>query len=401
MAGLTTNVGNQVVTIYPQQQLASTFGNSLLYGVLPNGGVSNVGFTVSGTSPSIVLTVTAGTTLYFVRQSYDPIDPSNQDTFLIKAILGPTGTGFPITSGSPNYSWGSDSKVYIIADIDYSTTTRFANIYGVNTLSGLNFTGVNNKVLLGTVLNGTTSDSANLHFSYEGQAGRDPLQRLYSVNDEFMLQFMGDGSGVYVSSGATFMGSTFLSPSQSLSYPSWTGTLYPSTGGLPYSSLIAPPAALTSYVADSNSGATINITGNEAMYNQVDFLRVKQSEVSHSTHIAWDSFLQPAYGFTPSSNPISGTQSALVNYLAQQYSTLINSSYVDPRVYNSVFNFPLKGDGITLMVMVRPRSLAPFNVIWPEYCIIYKNAGFNSATPAQVQERMKAPIYTGAQLGLT
>ncbi len=418
MTGLSTNIGNQVVSIYSQQELSSIYGNSILNGVL-TGGVADASISVLG-SAAVTVTIGQNTKLYFTRQATDPVT-GEVINIIGKVTIGAAAgfiTPFDTTSGTVTYgmsaaSWytnfQSESKLYVVADwiYDATATNKYATIgvYGSAALSSFNFQGVNNQVLIGVLLNNAaavaqyTVDSTILtsayHISYEGQTNRDTLPRLYNENNKFLIQQAGDGSGLYVSSGLNFVGDNFIDPAATLNTPEWNNTV--TYAGFNYTRKLSFAPAISTYIVNNSSGAQLDITGQESNFNQIDFLRVKHDEYTHTINVVWESFLKPTsplITFPP-------TQSQLLSYLSQQTTT---SSYTSPQIMNPVFDFPLEGLGQTLLVVVRPRGTSgTYNInttFWPEYMVVFKDLGLDMTTASIKSIRNKLPVYTSDDLGL-
>jgi hypothetical protein len=392
MGGTTVNNGQQQVSIYPAQYLSSVFGNEILYGIMKPGTGNYLGTTpqissVSYDGSSLYLTIAAGTTLLFQRQAQDPFNTTG--TFIGKIILTNNYT-YSISKATWDGLSGSP-RLHLIADWTYSTSDT-ATIYAAfslvsdSGLSGYAFSGNGNLVLIASLLNNVaanTAHNANLfHVSYEGQSNRDTFNRLYTKNEQYLVQFASDGSGLYVAQGSAFVGDNFLS-TETLS--NWSASpVYPGTAGNAYTTIINPPLGILNYITNYNTGAILNITGALSTYYQIDFLRVKSDEILHTSSIVWESFLQKKGSFTLST---SSTQQQIIDYLA------------------GVPNYPLNGIGYTILVLIRDRATLNTSTYtsncWPEATVIFKNAGATEIGAVNAHSRFKLPVWKASDLGLS
>jgi hypothetical protein len=407
-AGTNSPNGGQQVSIYSYQQLSSIYGNQLLYGTLQPG-IANASVSISYTNPNIVFTIAAGTQLYFQRSTSS--DPASQagvtDTFIVKVVLSLPATVNFATSAWTSGNFLTSTKLYLIADWAYGT--EYATFIVANDTSVLNYnflgnysTTQGNQVLIATFLNNIVAESYSatpgtaityFHTAYEGQARRDVLSKVNTKNDQFMVQFAGDGSGVYVSQGSNFIGDNFLSSETVIQAPAWdANTSHSGDAKFVYlgqlsTDKITPPSVYTTYINNLSTGSSLTISsGNYANYYQVDFLRAKFDELAHIQGFYWESFLQPINGFS-----ITGqTQQAILDYLATAPSA------------NSSQAYPLSGIGYTILVTVRLLSAVnTSNVIWPESTIIFRNTGLSEITGVNNHSRLKLPVWTAANLGLS
>ena len=397
--GSQSNNGNQQVSIYSQQQLSSIYGNQLLYGIL-QAGVANTSVTVAYSAPNLVFTIAAGTELFFQRStSVDPASQGTTNTFIVKVILGSNATCSILNTTWNGGSYVGSSKLYIIADWQYTAGYDYASFVIANdtTISSYNFVGNNsisngNQVLVAVILNNIVAEShapswgsvpSYFHISYEGQAGRDILTKVNNKNDQFLVQFAGDGSGIYVSQGNNFVGDTFLSP-EILTSTIWSSAAhYPTSTDAIYSNKITPPILNTTYMNNVTTGATITIaSGVYANYYQIDFLRCKYDEVSHVQNFYWESFVQPANGFSFVYG--STTQQNLIDYLS------------------AFSSFPIKGIGQTILATVRRLdAVNTANLLWPESTLFFKGSGLTETPGVNFHSRFKLPVWTASDLGLS
>ena len=407
--GASTNNGNQTVSIYPSQQLSSIYGNEIIYGIVQPG-VANASVSISTLSSNIVFTIAAGTQFYFQRSATDPVSGAITDTFIAKITLGSSATyNFSANTTWTAGNYSASTKLYLVADWQYLSTANYVafTIQNDSTIVNYNFTGTGNQVLVATILNNanaynTYNTNGNIlssaitlfHIAYEGQAKRDVLPRINSKNDQFMVQFAGDGSGVYVSQGSNFIGDNFLSSETVTQAPAWdTNTSHGGDAKFVYlgqlsTDKIAPPTIYTTYANNLSTGSSLTISsGNYGNYYQVDFLRNKFDELLHIQGFYWESFLQPAGSFTFVYG--STTQQNLIDYLASAVSTGTQA-------------YPLNGIGNTLLVSVRLLSAVnTSNLIWPESTIVFRNTGLSEVTGVNNHSRFKLPIWKASDLGLS
>jgi hypothetical protein len=404
-AGTATNLGNQQVSIYQTQQLASIYGNQLLYGVLQPG-VANAKVTITQSADTtLIFTIAAGTELFFQRStSSDPASQGTTDTYIVKVVLASNA----IINTLSKVSWTSgnyvgSSKLYIIADWDYAYSYASFTIANDISILSYSFTGnysttQGNQVLVATILNNVVAEShANplstaityFHISYEGQTGRDVLARVNNKNEQYLVEFVGDGSGVRISQGSNFVGENFTSP-ETLTSSFWSSPVYyPTSNDSPYSNVLAPTLC-TTYINNVTTGASITVSsGNYGNYYQVDFLRIKFDEISHTQVFVWESFLQPTNGFTFVLG--STTQQQLIDYL----STAPASAPGTPA-------YTLNGLGHTLLVSIRLLSAVnTANVLWPESTVIFKGNNLSENTGVTNHSRFKLPVWKASDLGLS
>jgi hypothetical protein len=424
MPATSTNKGNQQVSVFYQQSIVSSYANELLYGIA-NYGVANARVTITNSS-GILFTVKAGTTLYFKQQINDPnTDNSGQKiNQIIKIVLN---SDYAITAIAASDLWFADDTVsattgnlYIVASWEYNTTNAIyasINVYSDQTLpgglSGASFIGDTvSYVLIATINNhglakgasagittatylGYNGGAYNIgnginayHISYEGQIGRDVHSKMNTKNDEFMVHFAYDGSGVYVGQGNSFLGDNFVSTEAlySLSSTAPVGEL-----GKAYAPKIAPPAEVYTYITDYVTGATTTLASGFTNYYQIDFLRIKSDELTHTFGLSWETFIQPKGTFNLTFDPSGSTQTTqqeILNYLS-------TSNLGGPFPM-----FPLKGSGHTLMVSVRLLSnVIASNVIWPEGCVVFKSNEI-SELGVNAHSRFKLPVWQATDIGL-
>lgn len=448
MPGTTTNIGNQQVTIYPYQQLSSVFGNEVSYGVL-NPGVYSSGVTITDGGGSVIFTIAAGTTLVFQRSAADPLSSAVTDTIIGKVVLGaPAAVSVAkATLWTSSYS----TTLYLVADWTYSLSNptllyaSFSFSTDVNLQGNIrNLDGTSSHVLvIAAILNNNyyvtnfpsgnptnTNDMSKYHISNESQSNRDVFRREYIRNNQYRIDFDPNGRGVYVNAGHSFIGgnAVYTNPqfgnsgniySQtettlpfnlqgSFSGAFGAGHWYPLKNG---SGVILPPTGLINYYPITpqiingvtyglQSNIPINITGSESSYYQIDFLRIKMDDVSHTQVIGWESFLQPSGSLDFSTFSMTYTSAA---------------SLVTPNkmAYLNQFVFPLSGEGEVLLVAIRPRGGAyglytpgvpladgATNTLWPESCIFPREALIPQLGTSMTRKRFKIPVWNSSDLGV-
>ncbi len=388
--GSVSNAGNQIVSIYPTQELNSKLGNEILAGVIKEG-VANASISLSGVGGTLTVTIKKGTTLFFKRSVPDP-DTILPIDMVVKIILGQNlDITKPITTlQSPSFNAPLSSKAYIVADIDATyTTNKYAQflICSESQMSAFTFTGNTHQILVASLLNFTqfqsTGTATDIHVGYECQPNKDTLTKLYNKNENFTVFFSGSGTGVYISKGNTFSGNALISTATVTN----GYTAYTANPSFPFnsdvSSLITVPLAINNYYSPVYGNyIDVVVTGTTSLYYQIDFLRMKNNEVTHTLSAVWESFLQPMGTFT--SLNTKSTQE-IINYL-------------------SGFNFPLTGNGITLLASVRLRSDAiviSTHLMWPETCVNFIENNIIMEAPVNSHSRFKLPVYSASDLGLS
>ena len=365
-SGTSIDNGTQQVTIYPKQIISSIYGNETLYNVVQPGiENSTVDITTSGTG--LLFTISAGTTLFFLRKESDPLTPA-QDVYFIGKVSLTTAAVYETdiaTFVSAYGTLGDNDPLYLVADWDYSENTKFVDFR--LELTAPSYIGVESKLLIAKILNVKDAitgifNSSKMHVSYELQQNRNTLNKLYTTDNSFMVQFESDGGGVNVNSGNTFTGNSFI-------------------GNSTLSSVLVPPLGLITYLSNENTGSVITITGNESDYYQVDFLRAKYTEESpHSVEYVWESFLVPATNLFDT----VPTKQQIIEFLADQ------------RQFNIV------GNAYTIMVSIRERNSLNSSTItkniWPETCIIFNESSLDQSVNPVTHQRLKVPVYSASDL---
>lgn len=383
--------GTQQVSVFPYQTLSSVYGNEVLYGLFDPGVYSSSISLSDGSSNTIFrVSIAAGTTLMFKRQHLNPDDPTKTETILGKIVI--TNTNFIDMTKSDIWQtlgpYALATKLYVVADWRYGITTpneryvSFTLETDLSTIQALDGTS-SHKLIIATLSNhqwfvsgngnysSTNANLYNYHISYETQLNRDPLKRLVTRNDNFNLTFAHNGRSVVVNPGNTWIGSTLVS---------LTGT-----------QTLAPAVGLTTYKTSEVTNTSISIAGTESSYYQVDLLRVKVDENTFVTTYGWDSFLVTGTG----SGSTDGSSLSWANNGVSQQSLL---SYINQ------FKYPLSGEGLTLLIAVRPRADIPSvdgasNVLWPENCVIFKDKAIETTQTGRNHSRMKAPVWNSSDLG--
>jgi hypothetical protein len=461
MAGTSTNNGNQQVSIYPYQQLSSIYGNEISYGIL-NPGVYSSDVTITDNGSSVNFNILAGTTLVFQRTAADPLQSTITDTILGKIVLGSTAT---VTQAKATlWTLSNVSTLYLVADWTYSlssSTLQYAN-FSISTDANLassvrNADGTSSHVLIiAAILNNNyyvtnnpagspnTSDMTKYHISKESQSNRDVLKREYIRNNQYRIDFDPNGLGVYVNAGHSLVGNNVVFTNSSfggsggaysqpettlpfnlqgsfsgangeghwypakLNYP--TGLISPAAGLIYYYPLISQISAFNTYTNGyyTNYGMNnnpINITGSETNYYQIDFLRIRMDEVTHTQVIGWDSFLQPVGSFNFTT--FGGTSS-------YTYASSSELNIPNKMAYLNQYIFPMSGDGEILLIAIRPRGATygtqpvgvptgipgSSNTLWPESCIIPRDASIAQMGGAAVHKRLKLPVWNASDLGV-
>ena len=196
--GSSTNSGNQIVSIYPTQELNSKLGNEILAGVIQEG-VANASISWQVAVGNLSVTVKKGTTLFFKRSVSDP-DTAVAIDMVVKVILGQDlSIILPLsTLKSPSFNAPLSSKAYIVADIDATyTTNRYAQflLCSESQMSAFTFSGNTHQILVASLLNFTnfqsTESSTDIHVGYECQPNKDTLTKLYNKNENFTVFFSG------------------------------------------------------------------------------------------------------------------------------------------------------------------------------------------------------------------
>lgn len=380
--------GAQQVSIFPYQTLSSVYGNEVFYGLFDPGiYYSNISLSNGASNTILRVSINAGTTLMFMRQHVNPDDPTKTETVLGKIVI--TSPNFIDMLKSDIWlnvgTYAAATKLYIVADWHYNVTSSseryvsFTLETDLSSIQALDGTA-SHKIIVATLSNhqwfvsnysATNSNLYNYHIAYEYQSNRDPLKRLFAHNNNFNLTFASDGCSVIINPGNTWTGSTFLS----LTTPQ----------------TITPAVGLTNYVTSPVTNTTISIIGSESSYYQVDFLRAKTDENSGTVTYGWDSVL------------VTGTGTGSINGNSLGWSN--NSvSQQDLMNYIQQFRYYFKGEGLTLLVAVRPRANVPTvdgpgNVLWPENCVVFKDNSIEATQVAEGHARFKIPVWNSSDLG--
>jgi hypothetical protein len=248
---------------------------------------------------------------------------------------------------------------------------------------------------------------SHYHISYDFQPNKDVFKTEMIKNNYYRVDFDTGGRGVYVNAGNTFTGETIIhrNPTffNTLSYTDTTlpwnlpynqGMTYPDRfGGGDSSNVIRPAVGIVNYYSPSGyqTNTPTNITGNEANYYQIDYLRVKINEVTFAATVGWESFLQPVGSLD----------------FTSYHQTPIDASAMIPSnlmSYLSQYTFPLTGEGETLLIAVRQRSTIPLtdgatNVLWPESCLHLKKDALHDIGSVPKHLRLKIPVWTAPDIG--
>lgn len=372
----TDDNGKQQVAIYPQMVLSSIYGNETLYNVIQEG-INNSSVVVSTDVSNVIITVKAGSTFFFLREEKDPEAPNQTIKFIGKVSLTEDASSGLLTTSFVDFKsqfWEYDT-IYVVADWSYDSTSkdnRFIDFTVQTLVSEADLSGVDNRVCIASIHNvkGAITDSGavngvdggninanNLFIGYELQPNRDTLLQLFNIRNQFMVTFEGDGSGVTVNSGISFTGSSFLSQTSA--------------------SPVVPPAdPIHDYTYDRASGASIEVTGYESSYFQVDFLRYKY--VDNSPEYVWESFL------IPNSTPIvEYSEKGLVDLLAVQRP------------------FDIKDFGTTILVAVRQLAdiiVVNKNLLRPRNCIVMNGSLLPRSPATSNFNRIKLPVYSASEV---
>jgi hypothetical protein len=444
MAGTSINVGNQQVSIYPYQQLSSVYGNEVSYGIL-NPGVYSAGLTITQNGSAVTFHVQPGTTLVFQRQALDPVNNAITDIILGKIVLGSTADVGPFTYGD---LWGggntsASSSLYIVADWTYDLTNPTLKYATLSLITDSDITNLKSadgttthQLIIATILNqqfyvtdwagpkSYSTDMSYYHISYDYQPNRDVYRKLYADNNYFRVDFDGKGRGVYVSAGHFLNGGdiVYKNPTFALANTYSDKTLpfdvsqlvnnvldeghylvdrrYNTAGigtDTPNDSanILRPAVGIANYYSlsgyQTNTPIDVVATATQSSYYQIDFLRVKKNEIDHSLFIGWESFLQPngsldfiTFGITPEN---------MMSYLM-----------------TSGFLFPLSGDGLTLLIAIRPRggngqyvtiptSDGTTNKLWPNSCLIINKDAIPIFGTVPKHNRFKLPVWNSTDIG--
>jgi hypothetical protein len=450
MPGTSTNLGKQQVSIYPFQQLSSVYGNEVNFGI-HNPGVYSAAVEVTIVSTNVNFIIKAGTTLIFQRQAKDPLISTQDDALIGKITLGDDVTiTYPKSTiwGAGSSPWNESSALYIVADWTYDIadpTKKYAS-FSVLTDSGASpainiiksYDGTYSHLLvIAVLLNhyiyvGTSSNDPSLyHMSYDYQANRDVFKKEYIKNNRYQIDFDGKGRGVYVSAGHSLIGGKLAYSNtafgQTYSYLDntlpWgiakaTNSSYDEGHYLPNRSyhtagisndtpndsanILRPALGLQYYYSDTGLQTNIPIdiitTATQSSYYQIDFLRVKKDEISHSTTIGWESFLQlkPSLAY-------SEANLDFITYgkTPNDYSAMIPSNLM---FYLSHFHFPIVGDGETLLIAIRERTTTPVadgvtNILWPDSCLFMNQDSVPQFGGSPKHSRLKMPVWNASDIG--
>lgn len=404
----------QQVTVYPFEPLSSIYANELLYGVVsvginsPSPGITITNGNLGLDNTSVCFTIKSGTVFYFQRTTADPQNNAISDLMLGKITTTSDDTTLTISKSSlwnTVTSFATAQTLYIVANWQYipgdSTdihlTFSLVTDSGITSIKAQDGTSTH-YVVIATVLGqsyytnawivnnwtGNLSQAysaslANYHIVYDYQKGRDILNRRSTINDAFITDFDPNGNGVYVEAGNLIVGDSFLP---------WTPTF---AGGLSYpnrvstTGIFSPPTGLQYYTSSVVTNAKIDVIGTstQASYYQIDFLRFKSDENTHVTNMYWESFLQPI-GSLDFTN-YTMVSADLLNYLKQ-------------------YQFPITGDGLTLLISVRPRASIPTsqgstNQLWPESCLFPKQHNVPIIGAVKAHSRFKVPVWSASDLG--
>lgn len=417
-------VGQQQVTIYPFEPLASVYGNELLYGVLQPGvyaptvngagqPIVVIGNGANGTDPSKVqFTIKSGSTFIFQRSSPDPVNPSLPFTqFIGKVVLTSDDSTISVNKVDLWHNTGSyisAQTLYVVATWQYipgNSTNINATFSLLNDQSMIalkqNDGGFSHILVIATILNqpyfinqynlspGNVNSFplSNYHIVHDYQKGRNVFNRLNANNDSFIVDFDPNGRGVYVESGNIIVADGFLPWTPTFDQIISVGGTFPgrlATSGPGYA-ISTPPAGLQFYTSNVVTNAQIDVvaTGTQSSYYQIDMLRFKSDENTHITNMYWESFLKPAGSLDFTNYTMTTAQ--LLAYLSQ-------------------YQFPVMGDGLTLLVSVRPRSNVTLpdnslNVLWPESCIYPKHSIIPIIGTVKNHSRFKIPVWNSSDLG--
>ncbi len=392
--GSSTNIGSQQVSIYPYQELKSVYGNEILYNIMePGVYYSNIYLQNSPDLSSINICVGVGTTMLFNR-----VDASN-NLFVGKVVLGADGV---VATIKKTDFWRDSSiyinakKIFLVADWAYDVTNP-TNIYvAFSIVSDANIATIkaddgttDHKLILGSWLNhqyyvqnyNITHPLTYYHTSYDYQSGRNTLKKLFNETNKFMIDFDPTGRGLYIDTGDTLVGGTFINQA----------TMYPEAYS-PTSTAFRPAVNPGIYCANYRANTWTSIVGSEALYYQVDFLRLKFNNNTKSYQIAWESFVKPINGYTYNSAVLDFT-----NY------SNINKASIEG--FLRQFTFNIIDDGITLLVSLRPSSGIPYsdgatNLLWPQNCVMMRESTNPALQVGSVHEttRMKVPVYLSSDL---
>lgn len=372
----TINNGNQQVSIFPYQELDSALGNSILYGILEPGVYASSVLIEEYSPTQVKVVVGAGTVCVFFRT--DNQSPSNK--FVGKVVL--TSDAEIILDKDTIWEGGgysTSSKLYVTATWTYDITApseKYASFEvktdaTVGTLP-YNLSSSSHSLLIATLLNhqyftnaypaNPSPNLSNYHIAYDNQTNRNLYNKLNYLNNEFQVNFSPEGTGVYVTGGNVFISGSTFNPTS-------------------VSAFLTEPLGVTYTIPSKVDGSVVNVTSPDttADYYQVDFLRIKRNENTGNFGFVFDSFITPKGSL--------------------DFDTyIINKN--DLRVYLSTYEYPLSGDGKTILVLIRPRN-ALTNRFWPENTIII-NEG---EEPLMVEgspkyhDRFKIPVYTSSDLG--
>jgi hypothetical protein len=406
----------QQVTAYPFEPLSSIYANELLYGVV------SVGINAPSSGPGVVITngnlgldntsvcftIKSGTVFYFQRAAADPQNNAITDIMLGKITTTSDDTSLTVSKASlwnTVTSFATTQTLYIVANWQYipgdSTdihlTFSLVTDSGIASIKAQDGTSTHSVVvatILGQsyytnawVVNNWTSNLSqaysaslsNYHIAYDYQAGRNILNRSTRNNDAFVVDFDPNGNGVYVESGNIIVADGFLP---------WTPTF---AGGLPYpnrvstTGILPPSTGLQYYISNVITNAKIDViaSSTQSSYYQIDFLRFKSDENTHVINMYWESFLQPQGGLDFTNYTMTTAQ--LLGYLSQ-------------------YQFPIVGDGLPLLIAVRPRASIPTsqgasNQLWPESCIFPKHNIIPVIGTVKTHSRFKLPVWSASDLG--
>jgi len=435
--GSSINNGKQQVSIYPYQQLSSSYGNELFYGFLNPGIYSTkVSIANSGDNSGILIYIAAGTTLVFQRQATDPVNNTQNVNFIGKIVLSDVATIGPIPKTGISGIWSSgaglaSTALYVIADWTYNLLNPnviYVNFYidtDTNIISDVKtYDGTfTHKLVVATLMNhqayaggdhagnGHANDMSYYHVAYDFQPNRDVLKNIFGVGNEYEIDFDPSGRGVYVGAGNSLTGESIIFRDPEFnSTLSYTDTTFPwnlaDGQGMSYpdrvsdtTGIIRPAVGLTQYYSSSSyqTNSPIDITGYEANYYQIDFLRIKLNEVDHTIFLGWESFLQPAA--SPELDFTNYHQTPIDN------TAMISSNLMN---YISQFNFPLSGEGETLLIAIRPRGGAngipltdgSLNLLFPESCIIPRKNSLRDLGGVSRHKRLKLPVWNSSDIGI-
>ena len=360
------NNGSQQVSIFPYQELDSALGNTILHGIVEPGVYSST-LRIEDAVSNVKFIIASGTTLVFFR-SADSVN------FVGKIVL--TADAEVLMSKTALWStYAGASKLYIVADWTYDKTQPSDKYVGFSVVPDtseldvpydLNIPG--HKLLVGTFLNHSylvghqTDPLSNYHISYDNQTNRNLLKPQEYKNNEFQIVYASNGEGIRITKGNTFI----------------SGSLYNTSTT---SVLIAPAPFINNTIPNKINGSIVDVTNPDtrSSYYQIDFLSIKLDENTGSFPVpTWDSFLQP------------------IGSLDFDYYNITKENI---REYLALYQFPIIGDGLILMAVIRDRAGA-VNTLWPENSLIF-NEGEEPLIligSPKYHNRLKVPVWSSSDI---